>query len=321
MRLSVLVLVLMSLGACSSGGRYYQDDGPPRTVPPEVLNTPDAVPRSEPPGAKGNKPYTALGNTYYPLSSARGYVATGSASWYGTKYHGQTTSSGEIYDMYKMTAAHPTLPLPSYVRVTNLQSRKSVVVRVNDRGPFLNNRIIDVSYAAAARLGILATGTGQVEVKTVFPEAVPGSVTTSTTTATGTGPYPPGLVSSAIIEAPLNDEGMSDPAPVPGQAASEGPVGSSLEDGGIDGADPRTFADGAPRAYLQVGVFSQAANADSLLQSLRSRGFSAASIWTREGTAGQTLYEVSVGPLTDRDKQHADSRLKELGYQPFLVIK
>jgi len=112
----------------------------------------------------GNKPYKALGNSYTPLKSARGYRAKGVASWYGKKFHGRRTSSGETYDMFAMTAAHTVLPLPSFVRVTNLDNNKSVVVKVNDRGPFLHNRIIDLSYAAADRIGITKSGTGRVEV-------------------------------------------------------------------------------------------------------------------------------------------------------------
>ncbi len=159
------LLVLAVLAACATPrGGYYQDDGPHARAP-DVSRVPDAVPRSEPPSERGNKPYTVFGVGYRPIASARGYRERGVASWYGKKFHGRNTSSGEPYDMYAMTAAHKTLPLPSYVRVRNLNNGKSVVVRVNDRGPFLHNRLIDLSYAAAHRLGILGTGTGVVEVE------------------------------------------------------------------------------------------------------------------------------------------------------------
>jgi rare lipoprotein A len=168
----LLIPLLMLLSACGTltrPGGYYQDDGPDASPPPDIAGIPDAVPKAEPRSASGNKPYSVYGVAYAPLADANGYRERGVASWYGKKFHGKRTSSGEPYDMYAMTAAHKTLPLPSYVRVRNLQNDRSVVVRVNDRGPFLHNRLIDLSYAAAAKLGILGTGTGLVEVEAVGP--------------------------------------------------------------------------------------------------------------------------------------------------------
>lgn len=162
----VLLLILTACGTVPRGGGYYEDDGP-HDRPIDVSKIPDAVPRPEPLAATGNKPYTVFGVAYQPLASSRGYRERGVASWYGRKFHGRRTSSGEAYDMYGMTAAHKTLPIPCYVRVRNLQNGRSVVVRVNDRGPFLHNRVIDLSYAAAARLDIVATGTGRVEVEAI----------------------------------------------------------------------------------------------------------------------------------------------------------
>src|SRR5688572_16769539 len=141
-----------------------QDGGP--AIPPDVSGVPEPVPRAEPLAKYGNKsPYTVLGRTYSVRSTSKGYVERGLASWYGTKFHGRLTSSREPYDMYKMTAAHKTLPLPSYVRVTNLENGRSLVVRVNDRGPFHEGRIIDLSYTAAIRLGVHTKGTARVEVR------------------------------------------------------------------------------------------------------------------------------------------------------------
>ena len=134
--------------------KYYKDDGPPRIRPTDLDAIPDAVPRPEPLHRFANRPYIVLGRDYVPATSLGPTSERGIASWYGRKFHGQKTSIGEIYDMYAMTAAHPTLPLPSYARVTSVATGKSVVVRVNDRGPFLHGRIIDLSYAAAHRLGI-----------------------------------------------------------------------------------------------------------------------------------------------------------------------
>lgn len=139
--------------------------------PPDVSQVPDAEPIDEPLSAYGNKsPYRALGETYTVMESAKGFTQTGKASWYGKKFHGLKTSSGEKYDMYKMTAAHTTLPLPTYVRVTNLANDKSVIVKVNDRGPFHSERIMDLSYAAAARLDYLKTGTANVRIEVVTAE-------------------------------------------------------------------------------------------------------------------------------------------------------
>jgi rare lipoprotein A len=127
------------------------------------------VPRLEPLHRAANQPYAVLGREYIPATTLRAYQERGIASWYGRKFHGQKTSIGETYDMYGMTAAHPTLPLPSYARVTSVASGKSVVVRVNDRGPFLHGRIIDLSYAAAHRLGLAQNGSGEVDVQSILP--------------------------------------------------------------------------------------------------------------------------------------------------------
>jgi len=145
-------------------GGFYGGDRPPTRVPVNIQQLPNAQPVPLPLSKTGNKPYKVFGNSYTPLKSAQGYRAKGVASWYGKKFHGRKTSSGETYDMFAMTAAHTVLPLPSFVRVTNLDNNKSVVVKVNDRGPFLHNRLIDLSYAAADRIGITKSGTGRVEV-------------------------------------------------------------------------------------------------------------------------------------------------------------
>lgn len=165
----LLTVVLFLLAGCASSpqkGGYYKDDGPGDRVPANVA---DAVPRAEPLHRFANRPYKALGKEYVPLTSLQPFRQRGMASWYGKRYHGQKTSSGEIYDMYAMSAAHPTLPIPSYARVTNLANGKSVVVRINDRGPFLAARIIDVSYAAAHKLGFIQAGAAQVEVESILP--------------------------------------------------------------------------------------------------------------------------------------------------------
>ncbi len=158
--------------ADEQGGGLYaphiRDGGP--EVPPDVSGLPEPVPRAEPRARYGNhSPYVVLGRRYHVMNSADGYVERGVASWYGTKFHGRPTSSFEPYDMYAFTAAHKTLPLPTYARVTNLENGRSVTVRINDRGPFHADRLIDLSYAAAVKLGIHIRGTGPVEVRAIVP--------------------------------------------------------------------------------------------------------------------------------------------------------
>ncbi|WP_415033070.1 septal ring lytic transglycosylase RlpA family protein [Azonexus sp.] len=153
------------------GGGYYKDDGPADDIPANLDQIPDAVPQWEPLHKPALRPYEVFGTRYVPHTSVRAYKTRGIASWYGKKFHGQKTSIGVPYDMFAMTAAHPTLALPSYVRVTRLDTGKSVVVRVIDRGPFHADRVIDLSYTAAHKLGLIQNGSGQVEVEAIIPSA------------------------------------------------------------------------------------------------------------------------------------------------------
>lgn len=162
-------LAALAAAGCSLGP-FEPADGPGARIDPASI--PPAVPRAEPRSPYGNpSSYTVLGRRYHVRDSAAGYVEEGTASWYGSKFHGRRTSSGESYDMYRMTAAHRTLPLPSYARVTHLDNGRSVVVRINDRGPFHEDRLIDLSYAAATRLGVVETGTAPVRVEVIGPDA------------------------------------------------------------------------------------------------------------------------------------------------------
>ena len=165
-----------------SGG-FYGGDQPPDRVPSNIASIPNAIPVALEKSKTGNKPYVALGKKYFPLKTSSGYKARGVASWYGKKFHGRRTSSGEPYDMFAMTAAHPVLPLPSFVKVTSLDNGRWVIVKVNDRGPFLHNRIIDLSYAAAAKLGITRAGTGNVEVEALQPHGTTPTAKNSTSVA------------------------------------------------------------------------------------------------------------------------------------------
>jgi rare lipoprotein A len=157
------------------GGAYYKDDGPADDIPDGLDDVPDAEPKWEPLHKPATKPYTVLGKEYVPNTAVKPYKTRGIASWYGKKFHGQKTSIGEPYDMFAMTAAHPTLALPSYVRVTHLNSSKSVIVRITDRGPFHADRVIDLSYTAAYKLGLINGGSGQVEVEAIIPGEAMGT--------------------------------------------------------------------------------------------------------------------------------------------------
>jgi rare lipoprotein A len=176
--------------------KYYKDDGPGETPPPNLDAIPDAVPKLEALHRAANRPYNVFGRDYVPATTLKAYRERGVASWYGRKFHGQKTSIGETYDMYAMTAAHPTLALPSYARVTNTSTGKSVVVRVNDRGPFLHDRVIDLSFAAASRIGIAQRGSGEVEVEAIIPAGDLPAVT-------ATAPLPPVAASEPPTPPPM----------------------------------------------------------------------------------------------------------------------
>ena len=170
--LLLLLLLLVTVAGCSlTGGRkkggYYKDDGPDAHPPSNLDSVPDAVPRIEPLASGPNRPYVVFGQRYVPDTSGRPYKQRGRASWYGKKFHGNSTSNGEAYNMYAMTAAHPTLPIPSYARVTSVVNGRTIIVRINDRGPFHSNRIMDLSYVAAYKLGLLGPGSGEVVVESI----------------------------------------------------------------------------------------------------------------------------------------------------------
>jgi rare lipoprotein A len=154
----------------SNTGKYFQHDGPADHIPANLALVPDAVPQDEPLIKAANLPYSALGMSFRPDTRDKPYEAQGRASWYGKQFHGRHTTSGEPYDMFAMTAAHPTLPIPSYARVTNLKNGKSVIVRINDRGPFHRGRLMDLSYAAAYKLGYVRQGSAPIKVERVWPD-------------------------------------------------------------------------------------------------------------------------------------------------------
>ena len=264
-------LLALLLAACATTRRPPPPVPGPVPVPPppaDVFSIPDAVPRAEPRSAHGNPPfYDALGRRYFVLPSAEGYDERGVASWYGPTFHGGNTSSGELYDMYGMTAAHKTLPLPSYARVTNLHNGRSVVVRINDRGPFVANRIIDLSYTAAAKLDMLRDGTAMVEVRVLTPGApeVPSAVVATAAPTARPAPPPPSVLlyvqtgafadpSNAGRElARLQAAGLASAFVIPPPEGSQlyrvriGPIGSVAE---FDALAARLTALGIPDARL-----------------------------------------------------------------------
>ncbi|MCD8517422.1 MAG: septal ring lytic transglycosylase RlpA family protein [Burkholderiaceae bacterium] len=286
-----LIAVATVLTACSSGGGsgggwlsssggYYKDDGPPAQVPADIDNIPDAVPRIEPLARGPNRPYTVMGKRYVPDTTDRPYRKRGIASWYGRKFHGRKTSNGETYDMFAMTAAHTTLPIPSYVRVTSVSTGQSVIVRVNDRGPFLHNRVIDLSYAAAHRLGMVGPGSAEVVVERITPEQIRAG-TWSNESFASTAP--------AVVT----------PTPVATQAA----------------AVTSTAAANEP-VFLQIGAFSSEANARAL--AARAAASMPGNLPIEVDSTSNALYRVRIGPFANRDQalSSMEAVAQSLGVQP-----
>lgn len=270
--------------------RYRQnsDDGP--AAPPiDVSKIAEPVPRQEPRSRYGNKDsYSVLGKTYKLMPDTRGYVERGIASWYGNKFHGYMTSSFEPYDMYAFSAAHKTLPLPSFARVTNLDNGKSVIVRVNDRGPFHENRLIDLSYAAAVKIGVWPKGTGLVEVRAIDP-AHPDDL--PPTTQASVAPRP-----GSAVERPL---------PKASAPAVRTPAAGVAATGAASGA--------APRIYLQLGSFGERGNAERAVANATRAGIDRVGIQSI-AVEGRTVHRVRVGPLADVDAADAmTARIERLG--------
>ncbi|HQC81132.1 MAG TPA: septal ring lytic transglycosylase RlpA family protein [Accumulibacter sp.] len=284
------------------GGAYYKDDGPGDEVPENLDDIPDAQPRLEPLHRFANRPYVVLGKAYEPHTSLKPYQERGVASWYGKKFHGQKTSIGETYDMFAMTAAHPTLAIPSYARVTNVDNGRSVVVRVTDRGPFHADRVIDLSYAAAHRLGYVDNGSTLVQVESIVPDGV--------TTASYAQVMPPPRPASLP---PAKAERDESPKPATIKPAPERP----LPPESVQAAAPS----GARGLFLQLGAFASVDNAESLRSHL-TRELD----WLNEGiqvTAGGGMHRVHLGPYGNRaDAERVAERIRlALGYKPTFVTR
>jgi rare lipoprotein A len=300
--------------AAPRGGGYYLDDGPGDNPPPNLDQAPDAVPKLEPLRRGTMRPYTVMGQSYTPMTQLAPYTARGIASWYGRRYHGQQTASGEIYDMYGMTAAHTTLPIPSYARVTNLANNKSVVVRINDRGPFHSDRLIDLSYTAAYRLGVLGSGKALVEVETIMPEAQIAGRTPAISAEgkTGSGgeaeqtPNRTPAPETPVFIVASAQSGTQEPREGSGEAAALQPPPVATDAGGV---------------YLQLGAFGSQDNADNYLARLRMQIewlAPALHVYPKDG-----LFRVHAGPYaTQAEARAAADRIGQaLGIKAMVLTR
>ena len=303
---------LLLLAACAQTPRHPSaahpaNAAPPATVlprnAPDVNQIPDAIPREEPRSPYGNPPfYTVGGRRYAVLPSANGYVERGVASWYGTEFHGLRTSTGEPYDMFAMTAAHKTLPLPCYARITNLSNGRSVVVRINDRGPFIANRIIDLSYSAATRLDMIRSGTAFVELEVLNPAAP---------TLTASMPVNVPAVQAASIGVSSVPAMNAPPPPAP-TAPVATPVAAPVA---APAAVPLAAPAAAPTGtlYIQVGAYARVENAAGAVRRLRAAGFE--NVVTLAPDAHQPLQRVRIGPIANVQQfDIAIDRLGALGF-------
>lgn len=306
-------------GNPSRGGGYYLDDGPGKPDPQRVarlMREPDPVPKHEPLLARANRPYRVMGQDFAPMTERKPYKKQGVASWYGQRFHGKPTSTGETYDMYQMTAAHPTLPLPSYARVTRLDNGRSVVVRVNDRGPFLRGRLIDLSYLAASKLGYVGKGHAEVEVELLNPaDAGKGRTLTAQPAVKAVPGQARTLPAISLARAELDlpgDEGApvdKEPALAEAPRADEraGVAGSNGVDAGPSAPMPapapaRRAAEGDSGWFLQLGVFRQLDNALRVQREQMAR--STPSDPPVELVQRGEQYRVLLGPYADE----ADAR-------------
>ena len=286
-----------------SGG-YYLDDGPGDNPPANIDAIPDAVPRVEPLLPRANKPYIALGNSYTPMTEFQPYKKRGIASWYGKRYHGQKTSAGEIYDMYGMTGAHPILPIPSYVRVTNPENQKSVIVRINDRGPFHSDRLIDLSYAASYKLRLSGKGSGIVDVEAIDAKKYLQNSSTDladkeTTTAN---------VPSVVVE-PLKPSQSSEPVRIENSDANNAPVINQEKLNSVPVAG----------VFVQVGAFKSVDNAGLLSKKIMAQNLvenAPVNSWYNQG-----IYRVRIGPYANRTEAEviAAKVKKALGVNTYII--
>ena len=298
--------------AAPGGGGYYKDDGPGENAP-DLDRIPDAQPRPERLHRFANNPYQVFGKDYVPVRVGSGFRQRGIASWYGRRYHGQKTSSGEIYDMYAMTAAHPTLPIPSYARVTSVSSGRSVVVRINDRGPFHSDRVMDLSYVAAYKLGYIQNGSTLVDIESVTED--------SPQVAAAAPQKPPAPVRSVPIPPPVQTQPppqAQPPAQAPVQAQSPTQAQSPIQ---AKELSPLPVSADASGVYLQLGAFSMRDNAESF----RARVYKDLA-WLNDAmhvNAQGGLFRLQLGPYRTQEeaRQMAERIRTELNLQPVLLVR
>ncbi|WP_183741781.1 MULTISPECIES: septal ring lytic transglycosylase RlpA family protein [unclassified Janthinobacterium] len=293
---------LPALPAAGSGrGGYYKDDGPGDNPPANLRDVPDAEVRNEPYSTRANRPYVVFGKTYTPMTDNQPFTQRGTGTWYGKKFHGQRTSSGEIYDMYKMTAAHPTLPIPSYARVTSTESGEQVIVRINDRGPFHATRVIDVSYTAALKLGFLGKGSHEVIVERLLPADIDAIL------ASRAAPKPAPLTPSVVA--------ISIDTPPETSAVMQPEVTAQAVDATVAAPAPAALASGF---YLQLGAYSRADNAETGRTLLAPY---ASSLGKLEVVPAGPLFRLYGGPFASRaDAARAAASLPaSAGVKPIVI--
>lgn len=297
-------------------GGYYLDDGPGDNPPADIDSIPDAIPHAELPLTRANKPYSALGTRYTPMTEYAPYKQSGIASWYGRRYHGQKTSSGEIYDMYGMTGAHTTLPLPSYAKVTNTSNGRSVIVRINDRGPFHSDRVIDLSYAAAYKLRLHEKGSGMVEVEAIdtrISTMVKLPTATSTVTPSAAPASPVAKVAEPVVTtAPLTIEKTLavEPVALPSSVAEIKSEPEPVTNTELAKATEMSSGD-----YIQLAAFKTRTNAELLVSKVKQQALNAGVpvfSWYNND-----VYKVRVGPYSNR----ADAELASKKIGPSLNVK
>ena len=290
--------------AGSGRGGYYQDDGPMEYTPENLLATPDAIPRVEPYSRAANRPYTIFGKTYVPFTDNRPYKEVGHGSWYGKKFHGNQTSSGEVYDMFQMTAAHTTMPIPSYARVTNVVTGQQVIVRVNDRGPFIAGRIIDLSYTAALKLGYLHQGSALLEVEHLLPDEIERINLARMQTPAPTKPGPPQPV---VIRQEKTESAFP-----PGIFPTPPSIGTVAAPAGV--VQPNRVQ----AFYLQLGAYRQMVNAQTIQAEYALK-------WAHvlpgvELVMTEDFYRLFAGPFnTLEEANYAASQIESEGFRPMVV--
>lgn len=329
----VVAVTLLTLSACSGipERRVIQDKV-------DVSTIPNAVPKMEPLSQSGNpESYVQGGKRYWIVPNPYNYKEKGIASWYGTKFHGKRTSSGETYDMYKMTAAHKTLPLPTFVRVTSLTNNNTIVVRINDRGPFKDDRIIDLSYAAAKKLGISGGGTGQVEIRVIDPMqfTANGKGGAKATPLTQSAPLP-------VESIPPSEGAQAQPQPNAQNAAPTGNAGAgvaaptgSVAATGMQGmaatevettpqpSAPNTVPNkgSTGKIFVQVGAFGNAENAARLQAELSEIQSQNVFVDSSGGPQG-IIHRVQIGPFnSEEEARKQEAPLKNHGIEKFQIIR